>query len=89
MPFMPLPATGEPQALRFAVAADVEVLISARGAAAVWGLGKVVLHFYTQYNFPTGYCAAYQIKLQEKGNLIYIAEDSEAGIRAPQGGAAK
>ena len=59
------------------------------GAAAVWGLGKVVLHFYTQYNFPTGYCAAYQIKLQEKGNLIYIAEDSEAGIRAPQGGAAK
>ena len=89
MPFMPLPATGEPQALRFAVAADVEVLIFAPGAAAVWGLGKVVLHFYTQYNFPTGYCAAYQIKLQEKGNLIYIAEDSEAGIRAPQGGAAK
>ena len=64
--------------LRFAIGAEV-----ACNMGDEWAEGRVVQHFYTQRGFPSGYCAAYQVKLNDGGRLIFAPRDHDGFIGVP------
>ena len=61
--------------LRFAI--DDTVLCNCAGG---WTDGKIVAHYYRQTNFPTGYCAAYQVRLND-GRMIFAPRDESCIIK--------
>ena len=50
-----------------------------------WTTGVVVNKFYRQHSFPPGYCAAYQVRL-ENGQLVFSPLDDDSMIRAAADG---
>jgi G3E family GTPase len=64
--------------LRFAVGDRVEC------NCGKWKAGTVVKHFYVQKSFPEGYCAPYQVQLDDK-KLIFAPSDDDRVIRAYTG----
>ena len=65
---------------RFAIGTRVECFANRKRGSEVWSKGRVVAHHYWQADFPCGFIAPYQIKL-DKGKLIYAPEDSDKCIR--------
>jgi len=50
-----------------------------------WKVGTIVKLFYTQRSFKEGYCAPYQIRLDERDRLIFAPSDDDKVVRAYDG----
>ena len=74
MPLLPIAASKSTR-LRFDVGSRVECF------AGEWHPGTVIKLWYTQASFEAGMCAPYQVEL-DKGNIIFVPEDSNRCIRA-------
>ena len=74
MPLLPIAASKSTR-LRFDVGSRVECF------TGEWHPGTVIKLWYTQASFEAGMCAPYQVEL-DKGNIIFVPEDSNRCIRA-------
>mmetsp|Transcript_40360 Transcript_40360/g.48927 ORF Transcript_40360/g.48927 Transcript_40360/m.48927 type:complete len:194 (+) Transcript_40360:210-791(+) len=67
--------------LRFDVGARVQCCVDVN----TWAAGTVVALWYRQANFPPGFAAPYQVKL-DTGTLIFAPQDTDQCVRASQVG---
>jgi len=68
--------------LRFAVGDSVECNVGGMRRAS-WKKGIVVVKRYRDENMPPGLIAAYQVRLDDSGDLIYAPDDFDEIIRKP------
>ena len=74
----------DPAKLRLQIDADVELNVGTKDEPD-WNIGVVTQVKHTGGDIPGGYCAAYQVRMLETGELYICSRDKLAFIRATNG----